>query len=151
MLRVFKCFCADFLMGGNGSDLLFGDFSLDCIFSNSTSIPRSMKKMAFSTMLPFMLLSILMLFWALHAVKRSRGSSYIFRHWIVTGYVVFYISYTSMTETLLKLAICQSADNATNDEHTRSIAHILVLDGRHRHYMLLKWSPHLLACWRESH
>ena len=109
-------------MGGNGSDSLFGGFSLDCIFSNSASIPRSMKKMAFSAMLPFMLLSILMLFWALHALKQSKGFSYIFRHWIVTAYVVFYISYTSMTETLLKLVICQSADNASDDGHTKSIA-----------------------------
>ncbi|MCG8453518.1 MAG: hypothetical protein MI717_10105, partial [Spirochaetales bacterium] len=109
-------------MGGNGGASLFRGFSLDCIFSYNTSIPRSMKKMGLSAMFPFMLVFTFMLFWALCALRQTKSCSYIFRHWIVTAYVVFYISYTSMTETLLKLVICQSADNPSNDGYTESTA-----------------------------
>ena len=119
---MFKCLCADFLMGGNGGASLFRGFSLDCIFSYNTSIPRSMKKMGLSAMFPFMLVFIFMLFWALCALKQRKSCSYIFRHWIVTAYVVFYISYTNMTETLLKLVICQSADKPSNNGYTESTA-----------------------------
>ena len=109
-------------MGGNGGASLFRGFSLDCTFSNSASVPRSMEKMALNAMLPFLLLFTFMLFWALRALKQKEDRSYIIRHWIVTAYVVFYISYTSMTETLLKLVICQSADNASNIGYTKSVA-----------------------------
>ena len=121
-LNMFEYSCADFLMGGNGGASLFRGFSLDCIFSNSTSMPRSMKKMALSAMLPFLVLFAFMLFWAVYALKLRKSWGYIFRHWIVTAYVVFYISYTNMTETLLKLVICQRADDASNDGYTKSIA-----------------------------
>ena len=113
-LNTFKYLCADFMMGGNGGASLFRGFSLDCIFFRSTSIPRSMKKMALSVMFPFLMLFTFMVYWALHALKQRKGWSYMFRYWIVTAYVVFYISYTSMTETLLKLVICESADNVPN-------------------------------------
>ena len=121
-LKMFKYLCADFLMGGNGGASLFRGFSLDCIFSDNTSIPHSMMKVGLLAMFPFMLVFIFMLFWALRALQQRKGCNYIFRHWIVTAYVVFYISYTSMTETLLKLVICQSADNPSNDGHTESTA-----------------------------
>ena len=121
-LNIFKFLCADFLVGGNGGASLFRGISLDCIFSDNTSIPRSMKRMALSAMFPFLILFAFMLFWALCALKQRKGRNYIFRHWIVTAYVVFYISYTNMTETLLKLVICQGADSASDDGYIKSVA-----------------------------
>ena len=119
---MFKYLHADFLMGGNGGASLFRGFSLDCTFFSSTFIPRSMKKMALSAIFPFLLLFTFMIFWAFHALKHKKAFCFILRHWIVTAFVVFYISYTNMTETLLKLVICQSADNAVNEPYTKSIA-----------------------------
>lgn len=97
--------CADFLSCGNGGDLIFKDFSLQCAFSQDSSLPRSIGKMIFSTMFPFLLGFVFMLLWMLLALQKSNFRSYLFQNWVTSAYSVLYISYTALAESLLKIAM----------------------------------------------
>lgn len=117
--------CTDFLSGGNGGALIFKDFSLECAFSEDGSLPNSTKKMILSAMFPFLLGIVFMLFWALLALQQSNARSYVFQHWIVTAYSVFYISYPALAESLLKITMCQNVDrtsDGTNAEFSVAVS-----------------------------
>lgn len=112
--------CADFLAGGNGGTSLFRHFSLECTFSTSGTMPRSIKKMIVSAIIPFLQWVAFMIIWMLLIVRQRRPFAHVFRQSIVTAYAVFYISYTGMAGTLLKLAICQQTDS--HSDHENAIA-----------------------------
>lgn len=106
---------AGFLVGGDGGASLFQNISLECAFFGHSPLERSIKKMILSVVFPFLLTAMFMLFWLVLAIQKNDTVAYLFRHWIATAYSVFYILYTTMAESFLKIAICKEGDRNSED------------------------------------
>ena len=72
--------------------------------------------MIVSAMLRFLQWVPFMIIWILLIVQQRRPFAHVFHQSTVNDCAVFYISYTGMSGTLLKLAICQQADSHSDNE-----------------------------------
>jgi len=87
--------------------------SLDCLFSDSSSIPRSISRVILSILLPFAALTVGAAYWRMVI---SRDFPVLKRRLVLTTVVVFYISYIGWVQNLSAALNCVTIPSETIGE-----------------------------------
>lgn len=93
--------------------------TLDCLFSGSCSVPRSVSKTIMSLVLPLVLLSILALFWT---VKHLCNLQLLKRRLTLSLLIVLYISYIGIARRAFSVLYCvRIPDGSTLEDSTNKL------------------------------
>ena len=88
--------------------------SVDCLVSADHSVPRSVISTLVDLSAPMAVISLFVLFWSVMTVKNKMGFLYFLRRSILSAVAVFYISYISVTKTLVNILNCIEVHDSTD-------------------------------------
>lgn len=103
--------------------------SVDCLFSTSSLVPRSISKSIISLLLPFLVLSALAIYWL---VTIPNNAAMLKRRLMVSTVIVFYVSYISWVEHLSSALNCVTiSDGFTSDLYWTEDTSVRCFQGSH--------------------
>ena len=90
------------------------DRSIDCLVSTDGSIPRSVISSIIDVLVPIGAILIFAAFWAIISLRNKRELVYLIRRSALSAVAVFYISYISITQTLVNILNCVEVHDSVN-------------------------------------
>ena len=87
--------------------------SADCLFSDSSSVPRTISREILFLLFPIMVLVILVVFWYR---KLRRAFDVRKRRAILSAMVIFYVSYLGLTRRLIRILYCVRITDGTSPD-----------------------------------
>ena len=87
--------------------------SIDCLIPLGASIPRSIASTLVDVSQPLACIFVFVVFWLLIKIKRSKPWMYLLRKCFLSAIVVCYISYISISKTLVNILNCAEVHDST--------------------------------------
>ena len=121
--------------------------SLDCLFPTDASVERSVARTLFQVFQPAAAILVFAIFWLVVNLRSKEARKYhLLKNTVLSALVVFYISYISLTKTLLSIFSCIEVHDATvvDDDSTSNYWAVdTSIKCREGNHALLFW---LLGC-----
>lgn len=116
--------------------------SIDCLFSETDSIPRSISKTTISLLLPIFVFVLGALYW----VRRYRKDPFKLRKRVVlTAVVVFYVTYIGLVTNATSALACERlSDGFSSDLYWLEDTSVRCFRGSHRYLVVFLVSPVIL-------
>ena len=90
--------------------------SADCIVPDGASVDRSISSVIIDVCLPLGAIGVFSVIWLVVKVKRGEPWSYLLKKIILTGIAVLYISYISLSKTLVGILDCVEVHDSVDSE-----------------------------------
>ena len=87
--------------------------SIDCLIPIEASMQRSIASTLVDASQPIACIFVFAVFWLLIKIRRSKSWIYMLRKCVLSALVVFYISYISITKTLINILNCVEVHDST--------------------------------------
>ena len=88
--------------------------SIDCLVSDDQSVPRSVISTLIDVLTPVAVISLFVLFWLVVKIKNKMDLLFLMKRSVLSAVAVFYISYISVTQTLVDILNCIEVHDSTD-------------------------------------
>ena len=87
--------------------------SMDCLIPSGTSLQRSVTSSLVDASQPLACILVFIVFWLAIKIRRRKSWMYLVRECVLSALVVFYVSYISITKTLINILNCVEVHDST--------------------------------------
>ena len=97
--------------------------SVDCLVSDDSATPRSVISTAIDLFIPLTVVLVYVFFWAIVTFSKKESMFYLLKRCVLSAVAVLYVSYISMTKTLVNVLNCVDVHDSLDVATDKTTSH----------------------------